>query len=191
MKRRDAVLRAAIASAVALLAAALTMLAAGAAAAGTIHLYSYDPSDEATRKAAGPLTFTFDKGLFHITMLNVRSTEAEATAYLHRADERVLGVGGLVRVTGSSPQARDLYEIDHGAEGGALIGAFCPGAARAWMAFGPVHLDRDLTVLVIGAAAGHPAKLCRTLNFDFHGEWTPPPGRPIDPRDLERRQFPG
>jgi hypothetical protein len=166
------------------------MAAAGAAGAA-IHIYSYDPADVATRTAAGGLTFTFDKGLFHLTMLNVRSTEAEATAYLRRADARALGAGGLVRVAGSPPAERDLYEVEPGAEGKALIGAFCPGAARAWMAFGPVHLDQDLTVLVMGAPAGQPAKLCRTLNFTFHGEWTPPPGRPIDPRELERRRFPG
>jgi hypothetical protein len=173
----------------AILASAATLMA-GASAAGTIHLYSYDPADADTREAAGPLTFTFDKGLLHNTMLNVRSTEAEATAYLHRADDRVLGAGGLMRIAGSPAMARDLYEVEPSAEGSALIGAFCPGAARAWMAFGPVRLDRDLTVLVIGGPAGQPPKLCRTLHFYFHGEWLVPPGRSIDPRELERPRFP-
>ncbi len=173
------------------LAAAVWATVMASVAAASIHLYSYDPADEATRQASGALTFTFDKGLFHLTMLNVRSTEAQATAYLHRADERALGAGGLVRVAGSPPAARDLYEVEPAAEGAALIGALCPGAGRAWMAFGPVHLDQDLTVLVIGAPAGKPAKLCRTLRFTFHGEWLSPPGRPIDPRDLERARYPG
>jgi hypothetical protein len=46
-------------------------------------------------------------------------------------------------------------------------------------------------VLVMGAPAGKPAKLCRTLRFTFHGEWISPPGRPIDPRELEHPRFPG
>jgi hypothetical protein len=163
----------------------------GAARADSVHLYSYDPADAPTRQAAGPLTFAFRKSLLRVTVLKLMSTEAQATAYLRPADERALGKG----VTGTAGPAalrdRALYEVRPAEEGGALISAFCPGADRAWMAFGPIKLNRDLSVLVLGAPAGGPAKLCRTLAFRFHGEWLLPPGRPIDPRELEFGHYPG
>lgn len=172
-------------------AALLAVSLAGPARADTMHLYSYDPADAETRHAAGPLTFTFRKGLLHTTVLNLRSTEATATAYLHPADEKALGPGGLARALGPEPAERALYKVEPAEEGAALISAFCPGAARAWMAFGPLKLNRDLTVRVIGAPAVGPAKLCRTLRFSFHGEWLLPPGRSIDPRMLEHGRYPG
>jgi hypothetical protein len=166
--------------------------AAGGVRAENIHLYSYDPADPTTRQAAGPLTFTFRKGLFHNTVLNLRSTEATATAYLRPADERALGHGGLARAGDIDPYARDLYLVDPAEDGAALIAAFCPGASRAWMAFGALRFDHDLTVQVIGASTADGApKLCRTLRFAFRGEWTLPPGRRIDARELERGRYPG
>jgi len=163
----------------------------GAARADSVHLYSYDPADVETRHAAGPLTFMFRKGLLHTTVLNLRSTEATATANLRPADEKALGPGGLAGALGSEPAERSLYQVEPGDEGAALISAFCPGARRAWMAFGPLKLNRDLTVRVIGAPAAGRAKLCRTLRFSFHGEWLLPPGRQIDPRELQRGRYPG
>jgi hypothetical protein len=166
-------------------------LGAVAARADTVHLYSYDPADAETRHASGPLTFTFRKGLLHTTVLNLRSTEATATAYLHPADERALGPHGLAGALGAEPAERGLYQVEPADEGAALISAFCPGAARAWMVFGPLKLNRDLTVRVIGAPAAGPAKLCRTLRFSFHGEWLLPPDRTIDPRQLQHGRYPG
>ncbi len=167
--------------------AAILVLAAGGARADSIHLYSYDPADVTTRQAAGPLTFTFKKGLFHTTVLNLRSTEATATAFVRPADDKALG-----RNARAAAAAGDLYEVEGVDDGAALISAFCPGASRAWMVFGPLRLNRDLTVLVVGAPkAGGPAALCRTLKFSFHGEWVLPPGRAFDPRDLEHRRYPG
>jgi hypothetical protein len=172
--------------------ASLACALAGAALADTVHLYSYDPADADTRHAAGPLTFTVSKGLLHTTVLNLRATEAVATAYLHPVDERALGRGGLAAAVGADPVERSLYQIEPKDDGAALISAFCPGSARAWLAFGPVKFDRDLTVRVIGAPASGAPKLCRTLRFSFHGEWlAPPTGPPINPRDLERHRYPG
>jgi len=166
---------------------------AGAARADSLHLYSYDPADTPTRQAAGPLTFTFRKALLHTTVLKLMSTEAQATAYLRPADDKALGRGGLLGAAGpDGSRDRALYEVRSVEEGAALISAFCPGASRAWLAFGPLKLNRDLTVLVLGApAAGGPARLCRTLAFRFHGEWLLPPGRAINPRDLEFGRYPG
>ena len=174
-------------------AMSLGLALAGAASADSLHLYSYDPADAATRQAAGPLTFTFRKALLHTTVLKLMSTEATATAWLRPADDRALGRGGLPGVAGAeSARDRDLYEVQPADEGAALISAFCPGAGRAWLAFSPLKLNRDLTVLVVGApAAGGAPRLCRTLAFRFHGEWLLPPGRGIDPRDLEFGRYPG
>jgi hypothetical protein len=174
----------------AMMGAATTL--AGAARADNLHMYSYDPADTTTVRAAGPLTFAFRKGLLHNTVLNLRSTVATATAYLRPADEKALGRDGLSGAVGGRPPDRNLYEIEPEAEGAALISAFCPGAKRAWMAFGPMRLNRELEILVVGAPeTGGEAKLCRTLRFNFHGEWRLPPGHAINPRDLERRRYPG
>jgi hypothetical protein len=172
--------------------ASVLVLATGPARADNIHLYAYDPADSVTRQAAGPLTFTFKKGLLHNTLLNVMSTEAEATAVVRRVDDNALGHGGLAKMAGITTQERDLYEVESIEEGPAMISAFCPGSARAWMAIGPLRLNRDLTVLVIGQPEkGGGARLCKTLQFSFHGEWLGPPERAIDPRSLEPRRFPG
>jgi hypothetical protein len=169
----------------------LLLCLGGGARADALHLYSYDPADAETRHASGPLTFTVRKGLLHTTVLNLRSTEATATAYLRAADEKALGPRGLAGALGAEPAERGLYQVETKDEGAALISAFCPGATRAWMAFGPVKFDRDLTVRVIGAPASGAPKLCRTLRFSFRGEWLLPPGRAIDPRSLERSRYPG
>jgi hypothetical protein len=163
-------------------------LAAGVARADNLHLYSYDPADAATVRAAGPLTFTFKKGLLHNTVLNLRSTISPATAYLSPADERALGRAGLSGAVGHRSSDRDLYEVKPEEQGAALISAFCPGSKRAWMAFGPVRFNRGLEVLVLGApATGGEPKLCRTLEFNFHGEWLLPAGRSINPRELQHK----
>jgi len=163
--------------------AALVAAAAGSARADAFRLYSYDPADAETRAAAGPLTFEFRKGLFRTVMVSVRATEAQATADLKSADERGLGAGGLKAFIGAAPQ-RDLYEVKTDQDGPALIAAFCPGATRAWMAFGAPRPYQSLRVYVLGpkdGAAG-PIRLCRTLNFIYHGAWSAPPADKLPPR---------
>ena len=177
-----------------LVAASLaTALAGGPALADSLHMFSYDPADAGTRSAAGPLTFTFNKGLLKNTVLNIRSTEAPATADLKRADERALGRGGLSGLIGPGARERDLYAVETADQGEALVSAFCPGAKRAWLAFGQLKLNRDLKVLVLGEPAkGGPVTLCRTLSFAFHGEWAFPAARAIDPKDVAApSRFPG
>jgi hypothetical protein len=175
------------------LAAGVAALSGGLATAASLHMFSYDPADAATRTAAGPLTFTFTRGVLKTTVLNVRSTEAPATADLRRADERGLGRGGLRGVVGAGAPARDLYQVEPDAQGEAMVSAFCPGARRAWMAFTPLKLNRDLKILVLGAPAkGGDVVVCRSLNFTFHGEWAFPAGRPIDPKEVAApTRYPG
>jgi len=160
------------------------------AAADALRLYSYDPNNEETRAAAGPLTFEFRQGLFHITMISVRATEAKATAYLKPAAERDLGPDGLRPLIGDAPQ-RDLYQVQPDQEGSALIAAFCPGARRAWMAFGKPRLGRDLRVFVLGPTPqGATVHVCRTFDFGFHGAWQLPPTNKVPPPIASESPFP-
>lgn len=173
--------------------AGLGLLALGGPApADTLHLYSYDPADPATTEAAGPLTFEVKKGLLHTTVLNLRSTVAQATADLRPASPRRLGAAGLAGVVGGDRRERDLYEVVAGDEGPELVAALCPGAKRGWLAFGRVRLDQDLKIDVISAGAGQAPRLCRTLAYAFHGEWRAPPTGPVlRERDLPHGRFPG
>ncbi len=174
-----------------LVAAASLACLAGAARADSIRLYSYDPANAETRAAAGALTFEFKQRLIGTTMLSVRATEAQATAYLRPAADKALGPGGLSPLIGSKANERDLYEVQSKGDGAALISAFCPGAKKAWMVFGQPRQGRDLRVFVLGDSSdGGQARLCRTLDFSFHGEWRLPPAGGYDPNLLPAGRFP-
>ena len=153
-----------------LLSAFALILASGPAAAA-IRQFSYDPANEETRTAAGALTFMINQKMFSTRVLKLRATEAQATADLRRADPSVLGRSV------AHPDERDVYEVLPAEDGAALVAAFCPGSKRAWMAFSPVRLNQDLSVLVVGdnPAGGGPRR-CRSFEFTFHGEWRVPPG---------------
>jgi hypothetical protein len=173
--------------------ASLALLAgAGAARSDTVHFYSYDPGDEATRDAAGPVTLQLRKGLLHTSIVAVRSTEAKASVDLTPAPAAELGRAGLAGVKGVGPAERDLYQVGTADEGAALISALCPGAKRAWMAIGKVRVNADLHMDVIGESPGEAPRLCRALAYSFHGEWRAPPGGPLlRERDLPHGRFPG
>lgn len=133
-------------------------LSGGPAGAATRRMFSYDPADDATRHAAGALTFVFDQHLASTTAVSIKATEGQASAELRRAP------GGLYAV---SP-------INQGAE---LISALCPGSKSAWMAIPRLKANRDIQVQVLGdSPAGGQKHVCRTLAFTFHGEWRLPPG---------------
>ena len=156
------------------------MIFAPLARADPVRLYSYDPADAETRTAAGPLTFEFKQGLFRSTMISVRATEAQATAELQPVREGEVSATGLTPLIGATATERDVYSVKSDREGAALIAAFCPGATKAWMAFGKPRLNRDLRVFVLGPSAnGGDVRLCRTLNFNFHGDWRLPPIRKV------------
>jgi hypothetical protein len=159
---------------------AFAALVAAAPAGAAVRIFSYDPANDATRRIAGDLTFEFNQRLIFTTVLNIHSTEGEASADLKPADEHALGPGGLSRLIGPNAQERDLYEVAPKAEGAELIRAFCPGSHRAWLAFGRLIEGRPLRVQVIGDnPAGGPARLCHTFDFAYRGEWKLPGGNGV------------
>lgn len=138
-------------------------------------MFSYYPTDDATRQLADSgFTLVFDRAVMGgVRLKKIMSTEAPASADLDFADDRDLGVP-LRSLIGKS-DASDLYVITDADQGPAMIRAFCPGSTKAWLAFGPVKVRRDLTINALGDdPKTGKARLCRTLEFTFRGEWKLP-----------------
>jgi len=156
--------------------AALLALAAPLPAVAAEAMYTYYPNNESARRLTDRgLTFVLEKGfLGGVLMTRIMATEAPAAADLAPAAERDLGVrlDGLI---GKDAYERDLYLIKDTAQGPAMMRAFCPGSAKAWLAFGAVKPRRDVTVHAIGLdpVTGQP-KLCTSMDFRFRGEWKLP-----------------
>jgi hypothetical protein len=157
----------------------------------SLHIYSYDPANSDTRHSAGALTFEFNRHLVFTKILRVMATEGDAKAEVRPASDHDLGPGGLTALIGPRAIERDLYEVEPQEEGSAMISALCPESHRAWMAFGHIRANHDLRIYILGDGpnAGS-AKLCRTLDYTFHGEWKGPSGPPISPGIVEPPQFP-
>lgn len=173
-----------------LLIAALWLGLGAVARADTIRLFSYDPADAETQAATGPVTLQFRQGLIHITVMNLRSTVAPATTDLIRAPDSAIGPGGLARLLGKKEAWRDLYRVSADDQGPAFIHALCQ-TSQGWLAIGRPRYGQGLAIFVIGAEAGGPPKLCRTLNFTFRGEWRVPHSGSFDERLLDHdRQGP-
>lgn len=175
------------------LAPALFALAfAAGPATAAVRYFSYDPANEATRRASGALTFQFNQRLVFVTVLRLESTEQRAAADLRPADEHALGPGGLSRLIGKTAQERDLYAVAAGDQGPELVRALCPGSTRAWLAFSRIAAGRPLRVQVIGDAPdGGRTRLCETLDFTYHGEWTTPAPTPhIRQEDMLTPKYP-
>lgn len=167
------------------------VLALAAPASAEVRIFSYDPANDLTRKVAGDLTFEFNQRLIFTTILRIQSTEGQASADLKPADEGVLGHGGLTRLIGSHAQERDLYAVKAEGQGSDLIHAFCPGSTRAWLAFSRLSETRPLRVQVIGDdPKGGAARLCETLDFTYHGEWTTNSGPGVPQSQLLAPRFP-
>lgn len=166
-------------------------LATAQAEAATIRLFAYDPANEETRHVAGPLTFEFRQRLVFTTLLRIRSTEAQATAQVVPADDKVLGRGGLSALIGPNAPERDFFAVTDAQEGSAMIAAFCPGSKHAWVSLGRLKANRNLRVHVFGdgAEAGQ-IHLCHTFDFYYHGEWKAQDPYRVDPREVLKPHFP-
>ena len=169
---------------------AVAVVSGGEAAAATRRIFSYDPANDVTRQISGALTFEFNQKVLSTKVLKVRATEGPATADLEPAPQDAVGRGGLAPLIGAQANERDLYKILPADDGSAMISVFCPGAQRAWMAFGRLRANQNLRVYVLGQTAGGAVRLCRTLDFEYHGEWRLPPGPLMDPNRLPEPHFP-
>ncbi|HEY1879291.1 MAG TPA: hypothetical protein VGG68_05110 [Caulobacteraceae bacterium] len=157
-------------------------LAAGEARAA-LHQYSYDPADDVTRSASGPVTIVVDKTMFGMRVLKLRSTEAKVTADLAPADPG--------RLPGEARGAHGVYRVTGGDEGPDLVAALCPGSKRAWVAFTPIKYGEDLKAVVFGDSDdGRGVRACRRLAYAFHGEWILPPGATIKIDPVAPPDFP-
>ena len=163
-------------SLIVLTAAALAMAAAGPASAGK-KVYSYDSATPLTQKMTeNGLTFVFDKGVMSQKVLKLIETHDVGQADLKPASEHDLGPGGLTALIGRDARERDLYEITAKGDGVALRRALCRGSDRAWLAFGKLKVGEDLRIRALGHDPVTGAtRLCMTLDYSFHGEWTLPP----------------
>ncbi len=142
-------------------------------------IYSYDSANQATEKMTEQgLTFVFDRGLMSTRVQQVIETNDIGQAEVRPASASALGPGGLGALIGEQAHERDLYEILPRDNGLALITGLCPGADRAWLAFGPLRVDEPLRIHVLGhnPTTGRSWK-CVTLDYNFHGQWAlaPPP----------------
>ena len=71
------------------------------------------------------------------------------------------------------------------------ISALCPQSHHAWMAFGHIRANHDLRIYVLGdGPVSGSARLCKTLDYTYHGEWSAPSGPPINPGIVQPPQFP-
>jgi hypothetical protein len=140
-------------------------------------IYSYDSANPLTEKMTeSGLTFIFDKTPLSQRVQRILETHDIGSAELKPSSDRDLGPGGLASLIGPGAHERDLYEISGKDDGRALINALCRGADRAWLAFGQLAPERSLRVHAIGhdPKTGQ-ARLCVTLDYNFHGEWALPP----------------
>ena len=165
------------------------LMGGGPVAAAIRHIFSYDPADAATAQIAGPVTFDLRREfLGGLTVLNLRSTVAAASADLRRTDARALGPG-------PRPAGMDgaLYEVEPADQGAALISVLCPGAHRVWLKFSDIGFDLPLKIEVLGGqGATGGARLCHVLAYDFHGEWKgPPSGVQLREKDLPTGRYLG
>lgn len=156
-------------------ALAISITASAAEARDPDRIFSYDPvSESADTLAHGGLTFIFRKQMLGGTrVLKVLSTSDKGTAVLKPAGEKDLGAS-LDALVGHKVGERDLYEILPEDQGAPLIRAACPGATRAWLAFGDLKIGRNLVIHALGADDTGKAHLCASMEFAWHGEWKLP-----------------
>jgi hypothetical protein len=155
------------------LLACLAALALAGPAAAVKRIYSYDSANRLTEQMTeAGLTFVFDRSLMSTRVRQIIETNDVGYADVRPVSQSELGPGGLAALIGPGARERDLYEIEPAGDGLALIRALCPGADRAWLAFGALKLDQPLRIHALGhdAASGRSRK-CITLDYTFHGQW--------------------
>ena len=163
--------------------AALILLSALplSAAAGEVHIFSYDPVSPAAKAlTATGLSFEFERGfLGSVRIQKVIQTGDRGSAELKPAPESELGQGGLRTALGETRPAGPLYEILGKDEGKAFVHAVCPGADRAWLLIGRLDRFKDLQLQAVGRRTGDKAAhACPSLAFSFRSDWRLPGDEP-------------
>ena len=166
------------------IALGLTLALAAGEAHAALHQYSYDPADDVTRSASGPVTILVNKTLFGARVLKLRSTEAKVTADLSPADPG--------RLPGEARGARGVYRISGGRRGAGSRRRPVPRLkAGPGSPSPPPSTAEDLKAVVFGDDNdGRVVKACRRLAYSFHGEWTLPPGAAIKVDPIAPPDFP-
>jgi hypothetical protein len=163
------------------LLACLAGLALAGPATAVKRIYSYDSANPLTEQMTeAGLTFVFDRSLMSTRVREIIETNDVGHAEVRPVSQSELGPGGLEALIGAGAHERDLYEIVPAGDGLALIKALCPGADRAWLAFGALRVDEPLRIHALGrdAASGRSRK-CITLDYTYHGQWAlAPPDLP-------------
>ena len=154
------------------------LMLAGPAAASK-HIYSYDSANPLTEQMTeAGLTFIFERTFMSTRVERIVETHDVGAADVKPASEGELGPGGLTALIGNAPE-RSLYEIEPKGDGRALIRALCPGADRAFLAFGPITAEQPLRIRALARdAKTGSSRLCITLDYAFHGQWS------VGPPDL-------
>jgi hypothetical protein len=162
----------------AMIACLAGLVFAGPAAAAK-RIYSYDSANPLTEQMTeAGLTFIFDRTFMSTRVERILETHDVGAADVRPASEGELGPGGLTALIGNAPE-RSLYEIQPKGDGRALIHALCPGADRVFLAFGPITAEAPLRIHALGRDAKTGAsRLCITLDYAFHGQWS------VGPPDL-------
>jgi hypothetical protein len=151
-------------------------------------IYSYDSANRLTEQMTeAGLTFVFDRTLMSTRVKEIIETNDVGHAEVRPAGQSVLGPGGLAALIGADARERDLYEILPDGDGRALISALCPGADRAWLAFGPLRPEQPLRIHALGhdPATGRSRK-CITLDYSYHGQWALAPPELLQPDRSDR-----
>ena len=162
----------------AMIAGLAGMVLVGPAAAAK-HIYSYDSANPLTEQMTETgLTFIFERTFMSTRVERIVETHDVGAADVKPASEGELGPGGLTALIGNAPE-RALYEIVPKGDGRALIRDLCPGADRVFLAFGPISAEQPLRIRALGRDASTGAsRLCITLDYSFHGQWS------VGPPDL-------
>ena len=147
------------------------------AAAGQVHIYSYDPLSPAAKALTRTgLSFEFERGpLGGLRIDKVIQTGDRGSAALKPASESEIGAGGLRAALGEQRPVGPLYEILSEDEGKAFVHAVCPGSDRAWLLIGKMDRFKDLELQAVGRRPGDKAAhACSTLAFSFRSDWRLP-----------------
>ena len=155
------------------------VLLASPARAGDAKFYAYDGADRLTRSLTSGITLEIEKGLFGaVRLVELFSTTARGSAELSGG-----GPGDVLRALPEGARETVMYAIAPEGQGRGLTRALCPGSNQAWLVTARIRPGRPLTMQAVGLWEDGRYRHCATLSYVWRGEWAPPPGRDLQPRE--------